>query len=86
MRNSTIYFDKTYINSFYSSVGKLEGEGPLGRYFDTINDDGYFGEDSWEKAESNILKHTVTGVFSRAGLTCEEVDYCFSGDCRDRRR
>lgn len=77
----TIEFDNSvYIKSYYSSAGKLEGEGPLGDKFDTVYTDEYIESDSWEKAESNILKHTVTGVFSRAGLTCEEVDYCFSGD------
>lgn len=80
MRNSTIYFDKTYINSFYSCVGKLESEGPLGKYFDAKNDDGYFGEDSWEKAESRMVKNTVSGVMTKNKSTPDDIDMIFGGD------
>lgn len=77
----TIVFDNSvYIKSFYSSVGKLEGEGPLGRCFDKVYDDEYIEAKSWEQAENNILKHTVTGVFTKAELTCDDIDYAFSGD------
>lgn len=80
MRNSTICFNKTYINSFYALAGKLEGEGPLGRYFDSINDDGYFGENSWEKAESRMVKNTVSGVMTKNESTPDDIDFVFGGD------
>ena len=32
--------------------GKQEGEGPLGNYFDHLSEDSFFGEKTWEKAES----------------------------------
>ena len=35
-------------------VGKKEGDGPLRDSFDYINEDSFFGESSWEKAESAI--------------------------------
>ncbi len=77
----TILFDNSvYIKDFYSSVGKTEGEGPLGKYFDVVYDDEYIEAKSWEEAESNILRHTVTGLFARATLTSEDIDYVFSGD------
>ena len=46
------------ITAWASTVGKLEGEGPLGRCFDHISPDSYFGQDSWEKGESEMLKRT----------------------------
>ena len=77
----TVLFDKSvYVKNFYSSVGKLEGEGPLGKYFDVVYNDEYIEAKNWEQAENNILKNTVTGVFARASLTPDEVDYAFSGD------
>ena len=34
-----------------SLVGKKEGEGPLGEYFDFILEDEYWGETSFEKTD-----------------------------------
>ncbi len=69
-----------YIKDFFSSVGKTEGEGPLGEEFDVVYPDEYIEAKNWEQAENNILKHTVTGVFAKANLTCNDIDYAFSGD------
>lgn len=77
----SIVFDRgVYIKTFYSSAGKMEGEGPLKDTFDVIYDDEYVEAKSWEQAENNILKHTVTGAFAKAELTCNDIDYVFSGD------
>ena len=40
-------------------VGPKESEGPLCEYFDLCLDDEFWGEKSWEKAESKIIKETV---------------------------
>ncbi|MBR4123105.1 MAG: hypothetical protein IKT93_01655, partial [Clostridia bacterium] len=49
----TIGFDnKPHIISYGSVVGKKEHEGPLSKEFDYYTTDSYFGEDSFEKAES----------------------------------
>lgn len=77
----TITFDESvYIKGFYSSAGKTEGEGPLGNCFDVIYNDEYIEAKSWEQAENNILRHTVTGVFAKTSLTANDIDYVFSGD------
>lgn len=77
----TIEFDKSvYIKSFYSSVGKKEGDGPLGRYFDVIYNDEYINSKSWEEAENRLIKHTANGALTNASLTCNDIDYVFSGD------
>ena len=36
---------------YASVVGKKEGEGPLSEYFDIVEEDTTFGEETWEKAE-----------------------------------
>ncbi len=77
----TIKFtNQVRIKSYYSSVGKKEGEGPLGNYFDVVYNDEYINSKSWEEAENRIIKHTVNGALTEASLTCNDVDYVFSGD------
>ena len=60
--------------------GKKEGEGPLGSKFDFIIDDGYFGEKTWEKAESKMQKEAVLKSVSKAGKSLSEIDVIFAGD------
>jgi stage V sporulation protein AD len=61
-------------------VGPKEGEGPLRGYFDMILQDDYFGEKSWEKAESKILRETVKRAIQKAKLTPRDIDYMLGGD------
>lgn len=64
----------------YCIAGKKEGEGPLGAFFDEVNEDARFGEDTWEKAESTLVKNTIYGLLEKGGLTEEEIDYIAAGD------
>jgi len=61
-------------------VGPKEAEGPLAKYFDNCLEDEFWGENSWEKAESKIIKETVNTVVAKSGLASEQIDYCFAGD------
>ena len=42
------------IVSTASIVGPKEKNGPLNKYFDQCLEDEFWGEKSWEKAESNL--------------------------------
>ena len=51
----TIKFDNPpSIIETASIVGPKEANGPLAKYFDTTLEDEFWGEKSWEKAESKI--------------------------------
>ncbi len=63
-----------------SVVGKKEGLGPLKHTFDFISDDSYFGEKSWEKAESNMLKQCFSLACDKGKLSPSTLDMIFSGD------
>ncbi len=63
-----------------SIVGKKEGEGPLYKYFDYILEDDYWGEDSWEKAESKLQKKAAELAMRKAQLSDKEIDYILGGD------
>ena len=62
------------------AVGKKEGEGPLGRYFDSVDRDDTFGQDSWEKAESAMQKRALGHALDKAALTAAQLDWLFAGD------
>lgn len=61
-------------------VGPKEAEGPLAKYFDKCLEDEFWGEKSWEKAESKIIKETTNSVIAKSGLSSNEIDFCFAGD------
>ncbi len=54
--------------------------GPLAKYFDQTLDDEFWGEKTWEKAESKIIKETVNTVISKSGIPASEIDCMFAGD------
>lgn len=61
-------------------VGKKEGDGPLKGYFDFISEDSYFGEKTWEKAESTMLKQCFSMACDKAKLPPSNIQYLFAGD------
>ena len=66
--------------SFAAIGGKKENEGPLGDYFDKINDDPYLSTDSFEKGESQLQKQAVLHALDKAALSPEDIDVLFGGD------
>ena len=77
----TIKFDTPpTICATASIVGPKETDGPLASYFDNCLEDEFWGEKSWEKAESKIIKETVNTAISKSGIPSENIDYCFAGD------
>ena len=61
-------------------VGKKEGQGPLRDWFDFISEDSYFGEKSWEKAESAMLRQCFFLACDTAKTPPSQIDYLFAGD------
>ena len=77
----TVRFQAPPVIAGYAGVvGKKEGEGPLKNTFDYISDDSYFGEKTWEKAESAMLKRCFEISCGKAGITPSSLNYIFSGD------
>ena len=59
--------------------GKREGEGPLKDCFDCVSADSYFGEESWERAESHMIRECFDLACNKAGLAAAP-DYIIAGD------
>lgn len=77
----SIYFQKApYILGASSVVGKKEGEGPLGGAFSIVSQDDLFGEDCWEKAESEMQKEALAYAIQNAGITKEKIRFLYGGD------
>lgn len=77
----TIKFDTPpTITECSSIVGPKEANGPLAKYFDKTLEDEFWGEKTWEKAESKIIKENVSLVISKAGIATNEIDCVFAGD------
>lgn len=77
----SITFEKPpCIVSYSSIVGKKEGEGPLGKYFDIVEEDPMLGKSNWEEAESELQKCAAEMALKKASLKPEDIRYLFCGD------
>ena len=77
----TIKFDTPIsIIETASIVGPKESEGPLNKYFDKCLENEFWGEKSWEKAESKIIKEAVNLNITKSKIPNCDIDYCFAGD------
>lgn len=79
-RNTFLTENSPSISAFASITGEKEGSGPIGSCFDKVEKDSHFGQDSWEKAESELQKQTVQLAIKKAGLKSDDIDCIFSGD------
>lgn len=69
-----------YVRGCAAIVGKKEGEGPLGRHFDEVEEDDKFGQKTWEEAESVMQRKTASMAVGKAGLQMDDIRMIFAGD------
>lgn len=79
-RSSILLTSSPAIRGFAAVVGKKEGEGPLKDEFDFVNDDTSFSQQTWEKAESEMVKEAVSTAISKASLKPTDIEFIFGGD------
>ncbi len=79
-KQSILFSNPPHILSGSSVAGKKEGEGPLGSFFDQIEEDPMFGGTSWEEAESRLMKRAAELAIEKAGLQKEQIRYLIGGD------
>ena len=66
--------------SFACIGGKFEAQGPLAKGFDALCKDSFFGEKTWEKAESTMQAQALGKALEKAGLKPEDLDIVLAGD------
>lgn len=72
--------DPPSVLSFANIGGKMEGQGPLSAFFDELEEDDFFGEKTWEKAESAMQKRALKRALAQGHLTPQDLDYVLAGD------
>ena len=77
---SSYRFSNVYLESTATIVGEMEGNGPLGQYFDTIETDLYFGMKSWEQAEMQMTELAIEKLLTKTALKAKDIDIAFGGD------
>lgn len=81
MKSRTMHFpQRAYIRGRYSLVGKLEGEGPLNKWFDKCLNNDLWQEKSYEMAERKMLENAVEGALRAGNLGQWEAELAFGGD------
>ena len=65
-------------------VGKKEGDGPLAKYFDEIIDDEYYGEKSFENAESRFLRDAFLKSLEKCAKAPTDIHFIISGDLQNQ--
>lgn len=68
------------IHSVATVGGKLEKQGPLGKYLDIYCEDEKMSQDTWENAESEMCRMALDTALSKGKLTEKNVDYLIAGD------
>ncbi len=76
----TFRYKNVYLNNTATIAGPYEAKGPLGKTFDKTFQDLYYGEKSWELAESKVLEDTIGLLLKKSNTKKEEVDVMLSGD------
>ncbi len=81
----TVAFSRPPVILAESGVaGRKEGEGPLGDRFDLVEPDAYFGQPTWEAAESAMLRRCLSGLLAKAQLDSRALDYVLAGDLQNQ--
>ncbi len=79
--NQTIMLNnKPKILEASSIVGPKEHMGPLSNYFDIKVSDVYYGEKTFEKAESKFMKTCIDNLLTKSGIDISKIDNIFAGD------
>ncbi len=77
----TLFLPQAPVIAAYAAIGgKKEGEGPLAACFDEVVADNTLGEESWEKAESEMQHRAVTACLRKAGAKKEDISLLLAGD------
>lgn len=79
-RQSIVFRSRPVILAASSVVGKKEGEGPLGGFFDEVEQDPMFGGKSWEDAESRMMRRAAERALKKAGMVKEDIRFLVGGD------
>lgn len=79
-KQTIIFKNKPSIISYASVVSKKESGGPLCDLFDIVVEDTAFGQNSWEKAESQMQQLAFSKALEKGNISNSEINFVFAGD------
>lgn len=79
-KQSVLFKNPPCIIGAAAIAGKKEGDGPLGTLFDVIQEDPLLGKNSWEEAESELMKQAAGKALQKSGLKNTDIRYLVGGD------
>lgn len=79
-KQTTQFRNPPVIAATASIVGPKEGKGPLAGFFDQTVSDEFWGEKTWEKAESKFVREALAKVVTKASIAASSLDYIIAGD------
>jgi len=77
---SIVFENGVGIVSRAAIAGQKEKEGPLGESFDETFSDDLLGQNTWEKAESEMLRRTIVLCAKKAGKNANDIGALLAGD------
>lgn len=84
MRKIINFKRKPYIISSASVGGREERYGPLGELFDFTDSTDRFGKDTWEKAEGEMGRISLSIAMKKAELNPSDIDILLAGDLENQ--
>lgn len=79
-KRTFVYEHRPAIRGWASIAGPKEGQGPLGHTFDAVSEDDLWGQPSWEKGESEMLRQCVEKCLEKSGVALSSVQAVLCGD------
>jgi len=81
-QNSHTFFLKQTptISAWAAVAGKKESDGPIGKKFDITNKNSYWGEKTWEQAESRMQQLALETLARKHNMKPQDFEIVFSGD------
>lgn len=79
-KRTIVINNKVCIRAAAGIAGHKEAEGPLGQYFDRTYSDDKLGQNSWEKAESQLQTDAAKFAVEKSGLKSSDIDVMLAGD------
>lgn len=79
-KRSISFPEPVVISAWASVAGKKEAQGPLGKEFDVVSNDAYFGQESWELAEKAMQETALETLAQKSAMAKSDFDLVLSGD------
>lgn len=76
----TNYYNNVFLNMVSTVSGPYEANGPFSKLYDKSYNDFYFGEKSFETAESKLIDECVDILLNKIDKTRFQIDLHISGD------